>query len=301
MNDLIKLPCIVGIGELLFDIFPYGKKLGGAPLNFAFHAQSLGAECYPVSSVADDELGTEILKRLKDIGLDDTYISITDKGPTGTVRVKLDSEGIPDFTINENVAWDYIPFTAELKELASRADAVCYGSLAQRSKTSRETIRSFIKETKDRCLRVYDVNLRQAFYNKSVLRETLVLSDVMKLNNDELSIISELFGIKGSESEILISLLHDFGLEMIALTNGDKGSRLFSLSQDSIVKAPKIKVADTVGAGDAFTAALVVGLLKDYAIEIIHQNATNLSAFVCTHKGATPKLPKALISKLITT
>ena len=282
--------CVAGVGEILWDMLPSGKQLGGAPANFAYHAQLLGAKGYPVSAVGDDALGHEIINVLRDIGLEDQYVAILSNFPTGTVTVDLDEAGKPDYTIHEGVAWDYIPFTDDSRHLTSRLDAVCYGTLAQRSSESRRTIHQFIDSVGDGCLRVYDVNLRQAFFSAELLRETLAVSDVMKLNDEELPIAGELCGLSGDEDELLHGFLNNFGLELIALTKGGQGSRLYAQGRESSLSAPAVEVVDTVGAGDSFTAALVVGLLNNYPIGKIHQNATNLAARVCAHKGATPRL-----------
>jgi len=285
---------VAGLGEILWDVLPDGKQLGGAPANFAFHAQSLGLQSFIVSAVGNDADGREILGRLKRLGLDPRYVQVDEAHPTGTVSVALDAFGTPEFTINENVAWDYILPSDDVLELAKTVDAVCFGSLAQRSRISRTTIRRFIRNTRDACLRVYDVNLRPPFYDRAIIRETLELSDVLKLNAEELQIIAEMLKISGDETGMMNRLLVSYDLKLVALTRGKDGSRLFGRDADSELGGKSLEVVDSVGAGDAFTAALVAGLLKKLPIRTIHRHADLLASFVCTQQGATPVLPGSL-------
>ncbi len=291
--------CVVGIGEFLWDLLPAGRQLGGAPANFAYHAQALGAESVVVSAVGDDSLGRDLIEQLERIGLDDGFIARDPERPTGTVTVQLDAKGVPDFTIHEGVAWDAIPFSPELKDLAQKADCVCFGTLAQRCEISRHTIQNFVRSTRPDCLRIYDVNFRQHYYDKPIVDQSLAHTDVLKLNEQELPDLARLLSITGSDSEILKTLLKAYELELIALTQGERGSRLVGLNDDSFLETPAVHVEDTVGAGDAFTAALAMGLLQNLPINTIHQNATRLAAFVCTQKGATPELQESKIAELI--
>ena len=291
-----KTYTIVGLGEILWDMLPAGKQLGGAPANFAYHAQALGAEGVVVSCIGDDDLGREILSQLDGLGLDCQYIAVDKANRTGTVTVKLDANGVPDFTIHENVAWDFIPLSAPLLELAARADAVCFGSLCQRSDVSRDTVRRFLKETKPDCLLIFDINIRQSYYSKDIIGAMLDTSNVLKLNDDELPLVGELLDIKGSESEILAELAARYELRLIVLTKGADGSRLYGPDGDSESKGvPPEKIADTVGAGDAFTAAVAVGLLNGNGLEQINAHANRVASFVCSQHGATPKLPDDLV------
>ena len=285
-------PCIVGLGEILWDILPDGRQLGGAPTNFAYHAKVLGGQSYVVSSVGDDELGREAFAQLNNIHLNHEFIAVNPQYPTGTSTIELDSQGSPDFTIHENAAWDYIPFHSGLKDLAARTDAVCFGSLAQRSDVSRETIYSFLESVPIGCLRVFDINLRQPFFNKAIISESLKCADVLKLNEDELLLVSKLFSMTGSELTIMSTLLNRFELQLVALTKGAEGSRLIGPEGNSC-HPPRVveDIVDTVGTGDAFTAAVVAGLLANLALESIHSNATRAAAKVCTEKGAIPMLP----------
>jgi len=288
---------IVGLGEILWDLLPDGKVFGGAPANFAYHTSCLGAESYVISAVGKDKDGMEILHKLKSMGLKYDYIALDNVHPTGTVTVKLDNNGIPDFTIHTDVAWDYIPWNDSLPDLAKRSDAICFGSLAQRMEISRKTILNFILHSKKECLKIFDVNLRQSFYNKEIIEESLKISDVFKLNDDELPVISKIFDLNGSEHEILSKILNKFNLKLIALTKGSKGSVLYTKDMISTLNSPEVKVVDTVGAGDAFTAVLVMGLLKGLPLKEIHNYASEIAAFVCTKKGATPKLPVKYLTK----
>ncbi len=284
----------VGIGEILWDLFPDGKHLGGAVTNFAYHAQMLGGRGIIVSRIGDDELGAELTGKLDSLQLEKAYIQKDAARPTGTVTVELGDRGVPRFIIHENVAWDFIEHTGDLEGLASRADAVCFGSLAQRSPVSRGTIRSFLEMAGADCLRVMDVNLRQAFFNKNILTESFQTADVVKLNDGELSVIAELLEIPGTEPEILETLLGRFSLRLIALTKGENGARLITGEEDSIHPGFAGEVADTVGAGDAFTAALTFGMLKGETLNRINEFANRLAAYVCTQKGGTPEVPECV-------
>jgi fructokinase len=290
---------IAGLGEILWDMLPEGKQLGGAPANFAYHCQSLGAESYIVSSIGNDISGHEIINKLQNIGLSSEYIQKDNEHPTGTVDVKLDAQGKPEYVINENVAWDFIKKSDQILDLAAKCDAVCFGTLAQRSAVSQQTIQYFLNSTRKNCLRILDINLRQLYFNKDVIEQSLGLANCLKLNDEELPVVAKILNINGSNNKIVESLRFKYNLELIAVTKGDKGSNLYSSESDSKLKTPKIKVLDTVGAGDAFTAVLALGWLQNVPLEKIHSKATELAAFVCTKKGATPQYtPEFLLNKL---
>lgn len=284
-----KKPIVAGIGELLWDLLPSGKQLGGAPCNFAFHAMQAGCESYVISAVGQDELGAELIKTLNHLGLSDQYIQ-KNNYPTSTVTISLDGQGHPDYTIHEQVAWDHIQLNAKTLELASELDAVCFGSLAQRNSESEHSIVSLISATKPGCLKVFDINLRQQYYTKEIIVQSIILSDVLKLNDDELPVVASYTGLTGGIRGQLTKLLKQFKLRYIAYTMGSKGSIIVSAEQYSFIEAPKVRVADTVGAGDAFTAVFIAGILKGYPLTEVHQKATEIAAFVCTCKGATPEL-----------
>jgi fructokinase len=285
---------MVGIGEILWDFLPEGKKLGGAPANFAYHANGLGAEGVVVSCVGEDALGHEIVNSLARLGLTTEFIFIDSLHPTGTVQVELDENGVPTFTIHEDVAWDYLPATQELMELARRAEVVCFGSLAQRSEISQDTIRAFLEETRSGALRVFDINLRQSFYSPQVVEYSLSLANVFKLNEGELHAVSHLLELDGDVPVLLELLTEQYGLKLIALTRGDKGSLLFSEGQVSDHPGIPVHVVDTVGAGDAFTAALMLGMLRDFSLDKINDLSNRVASYVCTQAGATPEIPQEL-------
>jgi fructokinase len=288
------MPLVVGIGELLWDLLPDGRQMGGAPANFAFHAQALGASSAIVSAVGDDRSGREILEELGRRGLERSGIAVVSGAPTGTVTVALDAGGIPHYTIHEGVAWDVLPWTTGLGDLAARADAVCFGSLAQRSPVSRATIGAFLDATGPDCLRVLDLNLRQAYFSRETVHGLLGRATVLKLNDDELATVAGMLSFPGPESRVLAALLEAYPLSLIALTKGPSGSRLFGRGVDIIDPGHPIETADTVGAGDAFTAALVAGMLRRKGWEEIGERANRVAAFVCSRKGAWPDLPAEL-------
>lgn len=282
-------PLVAGIGELLWDVLPSGKKLGGAPCNFAFHAMQAGCSSYPVSAIGKDELGIELKHNLRELGLSNQYLQ-ENEFPTSTVSVNLDENGSPDFTIHENVAWDHIQWNKNMEKLAKKIDALCFGSLAQRNPESEHSIKCFIQTTKPECLKVFDVNLRQNYYSKEVIINSLRLSDVLKLNEDELPVIAGYLGFKGNPEKQIDQILSYFKLKYVVYTLGSNGSIIKSSTESSIMKVSKVPVADTVGAGDAFTAIFIAGVLKDIPLREIHKMATEIAAYVCTQKGATPKL-----------
>lgn len=287
---------VAGLGEVLWDMLPEGKKLGGAPSNFAYHTSRFGMESYVVSSVGRDAPGREILERLRSLGLD-RYVSEVDY-PTGTVQVELDNAGIPCYRIREGVAWDYIPYTDRLRELAARTDAVCFGSLAQRSPVSMATVNSFLDDMPDGegRLKIFDINLRQNFYDRQTLENSLKKCNVLKINDEELEVVSRFFGYAGKGQEKgCISLLNDYGLGILILTCGVHGSYVFTPDDISFLRTPEVKVADTVGAGDSFTASFTAALLKGKDVREAHRIAVEVSAYVCTCEGAMPELPQSLL------
>lgn len=286
---------VVGMGEALWDVLPEGKKIGGAPANFAYHVSQFGLPGMAVSAVGDDSLGNEIIENFTSKGLN----FMIDKVPyaTGTVQVELDEAGVPQYDIKENVAWDNIPFTEDLKELARCTRAVCFGSLAQRNIVSRETINRFLDEMphRDDTLVVFDVNLRQGFYTKEILTNSMERCNILKINDEELVTVSRMFGYPGIDlQDKCWILLGKYNLKMLILTCGINGSYVFTPGHVSFQPTPVVKVADTVGAGDSFTAAFVAGILKGKSVEEAHKCAVETSAFVCTQNGAMPILPKSL-------
>lgn len=284
---------VIGIGEALWDMLPEGKKLGGAPANFAFHAGQFGLESMAVSAIGLDPLGEEIAKELESHGLP-FHLDRIDY-PTGTVQVTLDSAGIPHYEIKEDVAWDNIPYTKELADLAGRAEAVCFGSLAQRSPVSRETIGWFLDAVPEDCLKVFDINLRQSFYSKEVIEDSLRRCDILKINDEELEIVDKMFNLPDIPLEDRCRyIINEYGLKMLILTCGVNGSHVFASDTSSFIETPKVEVADTVGAGDSFTGAFIASILKGKSIREAHEAAVKVSAFVCTQSGAMPVIPDNL-------
>ena len=288
-----KKHLVLGVGEILWDMLPEGKQLGGATTNFAYHACQLGAEGYVVSAVGKDPLGNEIIEIVNrnQIG---NLLSIDPDHPTGIVEVELSDRGIPTYNIIENVAWDFIPAVDQTLKIASKADALCFGSLAQRHIHSRNSIQIILRSVPDTCTRVFDINLRQHFYSQEVLKRSLEFADVLKINDEELALISNLMQLPDDEVEACRLLMGKFNLRLVVLTRGENGSFLVSEKETSFEETPVVTVEDTVGAGDSFTAAMVMGLLKDLPIKEIHRKAVGLSAYVCMQKGATPIIPDEL-------
>lgn len=283
---------VVGMGEALWDVLPEGKKIGGAPANFAYHVSQFGLPSCVVSAVGDDALGDEILENLTSKGLKQLIEKVP--YPTGTVQVEIDQAGVPQYEIKENVAWDNIPWTTSLETLAKKAKAVCFGSLAQRNVVSRETINRFL-DTMPRdedTLVVFDVNLRQGFYNKEILCKSMEHCNILKINDEELVTVSRMFGYPGIDlQDKCWILLGKYNLKMLILTCGINGSYVFTPGNVSFLPTPRVEVADTVGAGDSFTAAFISCVLKGMPVAEAHRRAVATSAFVCTCNGAMPVLP----------
>ena len=282
---------IVGIGEALWDCLPDGRKLGGAPANFAFHVGQFGWKSAVVSAVGNDALGDEILQVFDKVKLP-CDIARTEQ-PTGTVQVTLSEDGIPSYEICENVAWDNIPWTDELSVLAGRTKALCFGSLAQRSMVSRNTIMRFIAAMDEDTERIFDINLRQHFYSLEVIEESLRCATMLKLNEEEIAVVSKLLGLfDGSLEEQCRQILMCYPkLRIVILTCGAIGSYVFTADETSYIPTPKVVVADTVGAGDSFTATFVAQILAGKTIREAHSKAVAVSAYVCTQHGAMPVLP----------
>ena len=290
MNNIV-----VGMGEALWDVLPEGKKLGGAPANFAYHVSQFGLPSCVVSAVGNDKLGTEILDNFREKQLNNLVETVP--YPTGTVQVTLDAEGVPCYEIKEGVAWDNIPYSAAIDELARHTRAVCFGSLAQRSIVSRNTINRFLDTMPDGegQLKIFDINLRQNFYTKEVLCQSMQKCNILKINDEELVTISRMFGYPGIDlQDKCWILLGKYDLKMLILTCGVNGSYVFMPGHVSFQETPKVEVADTVGAGDSFTAAFVSGVLRGMPIEEAHRLAVYTSAYVCTQNGAMPQLPREL-------
>lgn len=286
---------VVGMGEALWDVLPEGKKIGGAPANFAYHVSQFGLPSCVVSAIGDDALGHEIINNFDSKGLNHNIATVP--YPTGTVLVELDADGVPQYDIKENVAWDNIPFTPELEELAKNTKAVCFGSLAQRNVVSRETINKFldVMPKDEDSLVVFDVNLRQGFYTKEILCNSMERCNILKINDEELVTVSRMFGYPGIDlQDKCWILLGKYNLKMLILTCGINGSYVFTPGHVSFQPTPVVEVADTVGAGDSFTAAFIANILKGNDVKKAHHSAVETSAYVCTKKGAMPSLPKRI-------
>ena len=272
---------------------PRRQKIGGAPANFAYHASQFGYEAHAVSAVGNDALGDETIEALKANGLKLCMPRVD--FPTGQVLVSLDEDGVASYDIKEGSAWDNIPFTPEMEQLAGRCSAVCFGSLAQRNEVSRNAIYRFLNATPKGCMRIFDINLRQNFYSKEVIQESLRRCNVMKINDEELVIIGRMFGYPGLDIENKCWLiLGKYNLDMLVLTCGVNGSYVFSKGAMSFLETPKVEVADTVGAGDSFTGAFVASILSGKTIPEAHRIGVNVSAYVCTQNGAMPAIPEEL-------
>ena len=266
---------IIGIGEALWDCLPEGSKLGGAPANFAYHVSQYGYNACAISALGNDALGDETKNIFKRNHM--KYIMPVVNYPTGTVQVTLDDEGVPTYDIKNDVAWDNIPFTPDIEAAAQQCRAVCFGSLAQRSEVSRTTINRFLDATPEKCLKIFDINLRQQFYTKDVICESMHRANILKINDEELVTIGRLFGYPGLDIENKCwLLLGKYNLDMLVLTCGVNGSYVFAPDHKSFFETPHVEVADTVGAGDSFTASFVAAILAGKSIEEAHRLAVDM-------------------------
>ena len=292
-----RISVVVGLGETLWDVFPDGPRLGGAPLNYSCSVAELAksdAQVFIASAVGSDELGRRAMDSLARHGVNTTCMQTNDR-QTGQVLVELDSAGVASYRFADNCAWDHLVWNSSLQELAAKCDAVCFGTLGQRSECSRATIRRFVNETSDDTLRILDVNLRSPFFDNEVISDSLALASVLKLNDDELTLLADLYGVKGNHIEIMRKLAEQFQLRCIALTRGANGAVLVCGSAVSDLPGIKVKVVDTVGAGDAFTAAMTLGLLDGRDIDEVNRRAIAAASWVCSQPGATVSFPAGLI------
>lgn len=285
---------IVGFGEALWDVFPEGRKIGGAPANFAYHVAQWGLDSCAVSAIGNDELGDDIVRKFDENGLN--YRLERVDFPTGTVQVTLDENKVPSYNIMEGVAWDNIPMTPELEALAKDCRAVCFGSLAQRSAVSRATINAFIDMMPEDSLKIFDINLRQHYYTEEIICDSMKKADILKINDEEILVVAQLLDVtEKSEREICKVLLDKFDLRMVILTCGDRGSYVLTRDESSWVDTPKVSVVSTVGAGDSFTGTFIASILLGKTLRQAHEAAVKVSAYVCTCQGAMPAIPKDLL------
>ena len=282
---------IVGLGEILWDVFPERKVLGGAPANFAYHISQFGFQGHAVSAIGKDLLGKEILASLEKKNLN--YLIEQTDFPTGEVKVKLDNRGVPQYEICEGVAWDNIPFSPAIENLAKQTHVVCFGSLAQRHEVSRNTIHIFLDTMPKDSLKIFDINLRLNYYTKEIVESSLEKADILKINDEEVVKIAQLFDWNAPEKEVCKHLLEKYHLDILILTKGTEGSWVLTPKEESFLPTPKITIADTVGAGDSFTAAFIASHLHGRCLVASHQLAVEVSAYVCQQHGAMPRLADA--------
>lgn len=295
-----RAPLFVGLGELIWDLLPEGKRLGGAPTNFAYMARLLGNRSAVASRVGLDALGREARERLEAAGLSAEYVQTESTHPTGTVGVRIGERGEPTFTVNGNSAWDYLEWTARWEELAARADCVCFGTLGQREPPARETITRFLEHVRPSALRIFDVNLRHSFFTPEMLARSLALSDVVKLNAEELRAAASMLDLRGDgERALAEDLLVRFKLNLVAVTRGEGGSLLVSSEGASEHEGFRVEVVDTIGAGDAFAAALAHCRLRGATLEVSNEIANRVGSWVATHAGATPDADAPTVARLL--
>lgn len=287
---------IVGLGEVLWDMLPAGRQLGGAPANFTYHATALGAETRLISRVGHDDLGRETLEQLSKLGVPTECVEVDNQRPTGIVSVEVTADGQPHYQIHENVAWDAIQGEPAARRAVAGADAVCFGSLAQRSEPSRSTILSLAAATPASALRIFDINLRQHYYSRDVIENSLALASVLKVNDAELPRLAEMFSLTGDARAQIQQLAERHSLRAVAYTRGSSGSLLFADGRWSDHPGVATAIVDTIGAGDSFTAAMTLGLLAGWELDRINDHANRVAAFVCSSAGATPILPASLRS-----
>ena len=282
-------PIVVGIGELLWDVLPTGKKAGGAPINFVYHATQLGAEGYAISAVGKDELGEEMVQELDNNHIAHCIESVD--YPTGTVEVTLE-KGIPTYNIIENVAWDHIPVSSKAIEIVKEAKAICFGTLAQRNMDSQKALTELLSYAPEDALRFFDINIRQNYYSKELILDLLEKANILKINDEELEMLRPMMGLEGDYEVCCKALLEKYGLKYVILTAGSKFSAIYSTDENSVIGTPKVAVADTVGAGDSFSGAFVYSILAGKSLKEAHRKAVNTAAFVCSKEGAWPEYSK---------
>jgi fructokinase len=295
-----QAPTIIGLGELIWDMLPEGKRMGGAPSNFAYISRLLGDEAAVASRVGRDALGMEAVERLERAGLSTGYVQLDAAHPTGTVGVRVGDGGEPHFNVNQNSAWDYLEWTREWEELAARADTVCFGTLGQRHPTARATITRFLEATRAGALRLFDVNLRHSFFTPDMLARSLALSTVVKLNAEELIAAASMLSLNTSDQPATArALLERFQLDLVAVTRGERGSLLVAREGADEHAGFQARVVDTIGCGDAFAAALAHCRRRRAPLALTNEIANRLGAWVAAHPGATPDANPETIRQLL--
>lgn len=304
-TDVDKLLCdssavVVGLGELIWDMLPGGKQLGGAPTNFAYVSRLLGHPSIVASRVGNDDLGREAYERLRRMGISTDYLQLDESHPTGSVGVEVDERGEALFAMNEDSAWDYLEWTEGWKELSARTDAVCFGTLGQREPQAREIIIRFLESARRETLRVFDVNLRHSFFTTEMLNRSLELATIVKLNNVEIHTVARMLRLEAFDEETLArQLLNNFKVELVAITRGENGSLMVTKAEAVAHPGFRVRVADTIGAGDAFTAALVHFYLRRASLKVISEAANRMGSWIATQAGATPSVNAQKLEQIL--
>jgi fructokinase len=296
---MTKPALMVGLGEILWDLLPSGKVLGGAPTNFAYMASVLGESGVVASRVGTDSLGREVHRQLEQLRLSTEYLQEDAQYRTGTAAVAIDAAGQPTFTIGEPVAWDRLEWTPAWSKLSMEADVICFGSLAQRASASAGTIQSFLENAGPDALKIFDVNLRQSYYGREVLDRSLQQANIVKLSDHELLSVATILSLEGSSEELLArQLLQQFQLKLVCVTRGARGSLLVSEKETVGHPGFAVKVVDAVGAGDAFTACLAHQLVRRRSFSEISEYANRFASWVATQIGATPMINRPQVKEL---
>ncbi|MBX3443061.1 MAG: carbohydrate kinase [Planctomyces sp.] len=290
LPQLPRRPRVIGLGEAVWDIFPDSRRAGGAPGNVAYHVQQLGAIAQLATRFGADEDGRALAAHLAGEGLDLSLVQYDPELPTGQVTVHLEDAAHPHYTIHQPAAWDRLQPEPALLKAAAEADAVCFGTLAQRSPESRETIRQVLEATSDRCLLVYDVNLRQHYYSREIIEDSLAITSIAKINHEEVAIVAPLLELPTDEREFAEAAVDEYMLDAVCITRAAEGCLVVSGDADYEIPGERVTVADTVGSGDAFTAALIVSLCLDWPLEQAARFANQVGAVVATKVGATPRV-----------
>lgn len=288
---------VVAIGEVLWDVIGEERHLGGAPFNFCYQSRAFGADAGMITRVGSDDLGEEILQRIADAGMPRALVQLDPEHPTGVVEVTVDKKGVPSYDIREDVAWDFIELPSHAREAIEAADIACFGTLAQRNAISRQSIQEALAAAKPNCLRVYDINLRQAYYSDEVIRESFALTDLLKMNEDELHVLQHMFGLPHDENESVAQLVARFDIATVVVTRGERGATAWSAGEMVTVPGVKVKVKDTVGSGDAFTAVFATQLAAGAALRDALEMANLAGAYVASQNGATPKIDAQILTQ----